>query len=101
VAIPDMQDFMLPILKIAGDGYVHSNLELYETLAQEFGLTEADRMERIDSDRDWKFNNRVRFACTHLRKAHLLSSTDWGKFRITVRGMNVLRKILLISTANT
>jgi restriction system protein len=90
MAIPDEQDFMLPILIIAGDGHEHSNPEVYETLAQEFGLTEADRMERIPSDRDWKFNNRVRFACTNLRKAQLLSSPKNSKFLITERGMNVI-----------
>ena len=92
MAIPDRQDFMLPILKIAGDGNVHSNQELYETLAQEFGLTEADRMERIPSNRDKIFNNRVRWACTDLRYALLLRSTRSSKFRITERGMNVLKE---------
>ncbi len=92
MAIPDQQDFMLPILIIASDENEHSNQEVYETLAQEFGLTETDRMERIDSDRDWKFNNRVRWACTHLRKAQLLLGTKKSKFRITERGMNVLKE---------
>ncbi len=92
MAIPDQQDFMLPILLIASDGKEHSNQELYESLAQEFGLTETDRMERIPSDRDWTFNNRVRFACTYLRKACLISSPKSSKIRITERGMNVLKE---------
>jgi restriction system protein len=92
MAIPDRQDFMLPILIIADDGNEHSNQELYETLAQQFRLTEADRKERIPSDRDWTFNNHVRFACTELRKALLLKSTGRSKFRITERGMNVLKE---------
>ena len=92
MAVPGRQDFLLPILKIAGDGNEHSNQEVYETLAQEFRLTEADRKERIGSDRDWIFNNRVRFACTDLRHALLLSPAARSKFRITERGMNVLKE---------
>jgi restriction system protein len=92
MAIPKQQDFMLPVLRIAGDGNEHSNQELYETLAQQFGLTEADLMERIGSDRDYLFNNRVRFACTDLRKAQLIFSPEIGKFRITERGRNILKE---------
>ena len=57
MAIPDRQDFMLPILKIAGDEMEHSNHEVYEILAQQFGLNETDRKERIPSDRDRTFDN--------------------------------------------
>ena len=92
MAIPDRQDFMLPILKIVGDGNEHSNHEVYEILAQQFGLNETDRKERIPSDRDQTFDNRVRFALTDLRKALLLSSPGRSKFRITERGMNVLKE---------
>ncbi len=90
--VPDCQSFMLPLLKIAGDGNEHSNPEVYETLAQQFGLNEADRTELIPSKRDRTFDNRVRWACTHLRKAHLLSSTVNSKFCITERGMKVLKE---------
>lgn len=91
MAIPHRQDFMLPILKIASDGKQHSNHEVYEMLTQEFGLSETDRMEMIDSNRDRKFDNRVRWAINDLRHAFLLSGTEKSKFRITERGMNVLK----------
>ena len=83
---------MLPLLIIASDGNEHSNHEVYETLAQQFGLNETDRMERILSDRDRIFDNRVRWACTHLRKAHLLSNTENSKICITERGMKILKE---------
>lgn len=92
MTVPDCQSFMLPLLKIAGDGYEHSNFEAYEILAQQFGLNEAERTELIPSERDRTFDNRVRWACTHLRKALLLSSSENSKFRITERGMKILKE---------
>src|SRR5579863_5009505 len=92
MALPNRQDFLLPTLKIAGDGNEHSNQEFYEKLAQEFGLTKTDRAEMLPSDTEQKFNNRVRWACTDLRHALLLSSAGSSKFRITERGMNVLKE---------
>lgn len=42
MAVPDYQQFMLPFLRILGDGQVHSLSEIKERLAEEFGLTEED-----------------------------------------------------------
>lgn len=90
MAVPDEQDFMLPILRILGDGNEHSTQEFYEVLAQEFRLTEADRKERNKSDTDWLFNNRVRWAYLILKKADLLSCPKRSRFCITERGINVI-----------
>src|SRR5258708_1977371 len=92
MAIPDRQDFMLPILKIVGDGNEHSNHEVYEILAKQFGLNETDRKERIPSDRDRIFDNRVRFELTNLRKALVLLRPGRVKFGINERSMNVLKE---------
>ena len=65
--------------------------EAIETLAELFSLTDSDRKELLPSGRQAKFDNRVGWARTYLAKAGLLESTARGKFRITQRGLDVLR----------
>jgi restriction system protein len=81
---------MLPFLKIAGDGYEHNFGDVIETLAEQIGLTEDDRKEMLPSGQP-RFENRVGWARTHLKKAALLESTGRGKFHITQRGIDVLK----------
>src|SRR5690606_30935958 len=68
MAVPDYQQFMLPFLRILGDGRVHSLSEIKERLAEEFGLTEEDRKELLPSGRQRTFDNRVGWARTYLKK---------------------------------
>lgn len=91
MAIPDYQSLMLPLLKLAQDGQDHSLSESIDTLAPEFRLTGEERKELLSSGRQAKFDNRVGWARTYLKKAGLLESTGRAKFRITERGLEVLR----------
>jgi len=91
MAVPDYQSLMLPLLKIAGDGNEHSKNEVIERLAQQFGLSENERNEMLPSGTQRKFDNRVSWARTYMQKALLLSSSGRSKFRITERGMQVLK----------
>ena len=91
MAIPDFQTLMLPFLRAIGDGQEHSLSELIETLAREFKLTEGERKELLPSGRQAKFDNRVGWARTYLKKAGLLESTGRGRFRVTERGLGLLR----------
>src|SRR5579859_5533905 len=91
MAVPDFQSLMLPLLKIASDGNEHSTPEVVEILAQKFELNEADRKEMLPSGKQRKFDNRVNWTKTYLQKALLLSSTGRSKFRITERGISVLK----------
>ncbi len=90
MAIPDFQSIMLPLLKIVSDGEVHSTNEVIETLASQFKLTEDDRRELLPSGNSRRFNNRVGWARTHLKKAGLIEYPERGKYQITKRGLQVL-----------
>lgn len=92
MVVPDYQSLMLPLLKVSGDGEEHSLHEVIETLADQFELTEADRRELLPSGRQAKFDNRVSWARTYMKKAGLLEYTGRGKFRITEIGRSVLRQ---------
>lgn len=90
--VPDFQTVMLPLLRLAEDGQEHSMGEAIEVLATQLHLTEEDLRERLPSGRQARFNNRVGWAATYLRKALLLENCGRGRFRITDRGRQALQK---------
>ena len=94
MAIPDFQSIMLPLLKFVGDRKEHSLRETIEALSEEFDLTDEERQELLPSGQQATFGNRVGWARTYMKKAGLLESTRRGYFRITERGLDVLRQNL-------
>jgi len=92
MAVPDYQSLMLPLLQLAGDAQEHLLGDAIETLAQQFGLTEADRKELLASGAQFRFDNRVGWARTYLKKAGLLQSPTRGRFCITERGQSILMR---------
>jgi restriction system protein len=91
MAIPNFQNFLLPLLLIIDDGQEHNRAEARDALAQQFNLTEQDKSELLPSGRQERFDNRVAWAKAYLKMAGLLENTSKGKFRITSRGVDVLR----------
>lgn len=89
--VPDFQSLMLPILRIGADGQEHSLAEAREILSSEFKLTETDLKELLPSGRQWKFSNRVAWAKGYLQQAGLVVSPRRGYFRISERGLDVLK----------
>src|SRR6266705_5112362 len=89
--VPDFQSLMHPLLKITGDGNEHPTSEVTEISTKQFGLNEKDRDEMLPSGKQRKFDNRVNWTKTYLQKALLLSSTGRSRFRITERGITVLK----------
>lgn len=89
--IPDYQTLMLPFLKIAADGQEHMHREAIEILTQEFNLSEEERKELLPSGQQPIFDNRVGWARTYLKKAGLIESSKRGLFKITDKGIEVLK----------
>ena len=92
MAIPDFQKIMLPLLKFLGDKQEHSLRETIDSLADQFDLSEEERRELLPSEQQAIFANRVGWARTHMVKAVLVESTRWGHFKITERGLAVLKE---------
>ena len=63
--IPDYQMLMLPLLKIAGDGKVHTKRDAVNELAIQFSVSEAERKELLPSGKQQVFDNRVGWARTY------------------------------------
>jgi len=91
MSVPDFQSFMLPVLKIMGDGEEHIVSEVAETVANIFNLSEADRKEPLPSGRKTRLHDRVNWSQTYMMNAKLLERTERGKYRITERGLEVLK----------
>jgi len=89
--VPDYQTLMLPLLQVASDQKEHTLREAYDTLAAQFTLTESERIDMLPSGRQSRFENRVGWARTYLKKARLIESAGRGRFRITQRGLTVLK----------
>lgn len=87
--IPSYEDLMLPLLKFLADGKVHSVAEAEEHLANVFGLTDEEQMEKVPSGSTTLFKNRVAWARTYLVKAGLIRSPNRGYVVITPRGWEV------------
>lgn len=88
--IPDYQTAMLPLLRLAADGYEHKFRDAIECLAQDFGLSDEERSEMLPSGTAPLFDNRVGWARTYLKQAGLLTSPKRGVFQITERGKSLL-----------
>jgi restriction system protein len=91
MAIPDYQSLMLPLVELASDQQEHTIAETVGSLAKEFRLTVQEQEELLPSGSDSVFANRVRWARTFLKKAGLIEATGRGRFRVSQRGLDVLR----------
>jgi Mrr N-terminal domain/Protein of unknown function DUF262 len=89
MAVPDFQTLMLPLLELAGDGQQHTSSEAVESLAQRFQLSADDRGQLLQNGQP-RFNNRVGWATTYLKKACLLQAVGRGRFELTDRGRDFL-----------
>ncbi|HTD36550.1 MAG TPA: restriction endonuclease [Candidatus Limnocylindrales bacterium] len=90
MAVPDYQSIMLPLMHFLSDGGEHSMRDLTEHLAQFFRLTETEREDLLPSGKQRRFDNRVGWARTALKKAGLLEIPREAYVRISPRGRELL-----------
>lgn len=88
--IPDFQSCMRPALAHLADGEPHRTREVKEALAEEFGLSEAERAELLPSGRQRVIDNRVGWALTFLSQAGLVERPSRGVVRISTEGRAAL-----------
>ena len=90
--IPDYQTLMLPLLKFIQDGQIHNTQDTVTHLAKEFKLTEEELNEWLPSKKQKTFSNRVYWAKAYLKMADAIENISKGLFKITERGMEILKK---------
>jgi len=92
MAIPDFQSVMLPLMRYCADGKEHAISETTDALADQFKLTDEERKALLPSGVQEIFRNRVAWAKSHLKMAGLLANPKRGIYKITERGLEIVRK---------
>jgi len=89
--IPKFYEMMLPLLELCSDHQEHSLKDAEEMIAQKFHLTEEEKNELLASGTQRRLYNRITWAKQYLVKAKLLEKVGRSSFKITERGINVLK----------
>lgn len=92
MAIPSFQDFMLPLLELLQDGKAYKISDVREKLAEYFNITEDEKKILLPSGRQEVYKNRIGWARTYLYNAGLIERVERGIYKITERGLDVLKE---------
>jgi len=93
MAIPTYDQFIEPLLRHLAkhpDG-VRSG-DIYGVLADQVGLTESERLERLPSRMQPVHHNRVGWAHDRLKRAGYSTSAKRGTWKITDAGLQFVRE---------
>jgi restriction system protein len=90
--VPNFQCFLVPILQIAADGRLHSPREFEDGAADALELTEDDRTRMLPSGSMTILRDRTGWAYYHLFRAGLLERPKRATYKITERGVGVLKE---------
>jgi restriction system protein len=91
--IPDYQTLMLPVLRHAAEGERRVG-DVQDKLADEFGLSDAERKQLLPSGKQGILHNRIHWAKFYLIKAGMLRSPARGRFLTTDAGKVLLKRNL-------
>lgn len=90
MAVPEFQSFMLPMLRIVdAHGPIHVK-DVKDRIASELQLNQEDLSELVPSGNSSKFDNRVGWTRTYLKKAGLIDYASRGVYAITKAGKDIL-----------
>lgn len=89
MTIPDYQTLMLPVLRLAAERETRV-ADVSERIADDLGLTQAERDELLPSGRQRLLHNRIHWAKFYMSKAGLIASPARGRFVATDRGKVLL-----------
>jgi len=92
MTIPSFSEIGLPLLKFAKNGFYHKVLDLEEHLVAKFGLTDEEAKKEKKSGGERLFLHKIRWVRTHLKYAGLIEDPRKGDYKITQRGLKVLRQ---------
>ncbi len=87
--IPDYQTLMLPVLRFAATGEQRV-ADAAERIANDLGLSPAEREEMLPSGRQRLLHNRIHWAKFYMSKAGLVTSPKRGQFVATDAGRALL-----------
>ncbi len=89
--IPDYETVMLPFLTLLSDGQVRHMGEITKALEKQFHLSPEEISQRLPSGQSTVMGSRTGWARTYLKKAGLIEPESRARYRITARGMELLK----------
>ena len=87
--IPDYQNLMLPVLKVAAEGEQRV-AAVVDRIADQLGISEEERNALLPSGRQRVLHNRIHWAKFYLTKAGLIAAPQRGRFVVTEAGKELL-----------
>lgn len=91
MSIPKYTDMYYYFLKSLQDGQEKSGKIVKEDIATEMEISDEDRSKMLDSGSQTVFDNRFGWSRTHLKHAGLIVYAKRGVYKITERGLKVLK----------
>ena len=93
MAVPTQKQLHRPILEIIDQRKsVVSRMQVGQALAVRFALNETDLQDMVPSGTQTRFDNRVYWALSYLKRAGLIHAEAPGRFTITHSGSELLDK---------
>ena len=92
MTVPSQKQFHRPVLEIVDGAQedIVSSQRIRETLIKRFSLSSDDLLERVPSGNQTRFNNRMNWAISYLKRAGLLDSPSRSHFLVTRQGQDLL-----------
>ena len=90
MSVPGYQEFMFPILKCLYDGGQYHKKKICEKMIGVFNLTQEQLDERLPSQSEPTYINRVGWAITYMKKAGLIDSPTRACYVITDEGKKLV-----------
>lgn len=91
MAVPEFQSFMLPVLNLFSDNNIHTTNECMNIAIDYFNLDDNDIKLTVPSGKQTLVANRVYWTLTYLKKSLLIETVRRGEYRITDRGVSLLK----------
>ena len=90
MSVPGYQEFMFPILKCLYDRKPYHKKKICEKMIEVFNLTQEQLDERLPSQAEPTYINRVGWAITYMKKAGLIDSPTRACYVITDEGKKLV-----------
>lgn len=92
MSVPKYVDFIKPILRLMSDKKEHGVRSMYDDLALQMNLSEADLTEEYPGGNGLVYRDRISWANTYLFKAGLIERVRRGTYVITSTGLDVVKE---------
>lgn len=84
--LPRYDEFYMPLLHVLQDGKIYTMKEVKKRIAEKLNISEDALLERLSSDRQTVYDNRIGWAKTYLKNAKVIESPKRAQIIITDRG---------------